>query len=150
MIIDKYNEDLFYAGVDALVNPVNCVGVMGKGLALQFKKMYPGNFEEYKKACSLNKVVPGELFVWISDDLFDDVIIINFPTKRHWRDNSVLRDIEDGLTSLVKIIKSMKINSIAIPPLGCGLGGLDWNIVRNKIIEYLDVIPDLDIHIYNP
>ena len=76
MIVDKYNEDLLYAGVDALVNPVNCVGVMGKGLALQFKKMYPGNFDEYKKACSLNKVVPGELFVWISDDLFDDVIII--------------------------------------------------------------------------
>ena len=131
MIIYKAG-DIFKEKTEAIVNPVNCVGVMGKGLALQFKIKYPGNFKRYQRACELNKMQPGKMLVTENYDT-KRTLIINFPTKRHWRDSSKIEDIQTGLIDLTKIIKSLNIKSIAIPPIGCGLGGLDWNKVRDLI-----------------
>ena len=115
--------------VEALVNPVNCVGVMGKGLALQFKKAFPDNFKDYKEAWKRGAIRSGKMFVHETGRLLNPRYIVNFPTKDHWRDCSHLDIIEDGLVALVHEIKARDIRSIAIPPLGCGLGGLDWDEV---------------------
>lgn len=137
--------NLLEANVDALVNAVNCVGVMGKGIALQFKKTYPENFIAYKNACDKNEVQPGKMFIFKTNNKF----IINFPTKRHWKDNSNYNDIALGLKSLVNTINNLKIQSIAIPPLGCGLGGLDWNKVKN-MIEHTFENSNVKIMLYEP
>jgi len=137
--------DIFDADVEALVNPVNCVGVMGKGLALQFKKKYPENFDCYKVACNIGDVKIGTMF-----STRPNRIIINFPTKLHWRDKSHIHDIRLGLNDLIKVIDCSNIKSIAIPALGCGLGGLDWEVVKPLIIEYMDQRPDVNAWIYEP
>lgn len=142
--------NILHADVEAIINTVNCVGVMGKGIALQFKKAYPENFTAYKKACDLKEVVPGKMFIYETNYGINPKYIINFPTKRHWRGNSKIEDIENGLIALVSEIKTRKIKSIAIPPLGAGLGGLDWNIVKNMIIQSLSILEDIDIEIYEP
>lgn len=128
----------------SLVNPVNCVGIMGAGLALQFKKQYPNNFKEYKLACNLNKVQLGKMFITRFDD---NRYIINFPTKYHWKENSKIEYINNGLCDLLFQSNYLNIKSIAIPKIGCGLGGLDWNIVKRNII---DIFHDKDfiINIY--
>lgn len=121
--------DILAAEAEALVNPVNCVGVMGKGLALQFKRAFPENYIAYYKACKEGLVKPGTVFVYSDPMHMLPHHIINFPTKRHWRDKSHMGDIALGLVSLVSEVRRLNIMSIAIPPLGCGLGGLQWGEV---------------------
>ena len=114
--------DLLATDAEALVNTVNCVGVMGRGVALQFKDAYPENFTAYAAACKRNEVKPGEMFVTETGRLTNPRYIINFPTKRHWRGDSRMADVESGLLALRREIVDRGIASIAIPPLGSGLG----------------------------
>ena len=116
------------ADAEALVNSVNCVGYMGKGIALQFKKAFPDNFIAYQKACRQGQVQPGKVLVFHTGSMVHPKYIINLPTKRHWKGPSHLEDVRDGVDALVREVKKLKIGSIAIPPLGCGLGGLDWGV----------------------
>jgi O-acetyl-ADP-ribose deacetylase (regulator of RNase III) len=135
---------------EAVVNTVNCVGIMGRGVALQFRNAYPENFSAYLKACHANEVQPGKLFIFETGLLSNPKYIINFPTKRHWRGKSRMEDIISGLQSLVRAIKQKNIRSIALPPLGCGLGGLDWGEVRQYIEDILSEISDTQVTIYEP
>ena len=122
-MIIRTHGDMFDGHYDALINPVNCVGVMGKGLALEFKKRYPEMYEGCRKACSDWNFHPGDLYLY----RYEDVAIICFPTKDHWRDPSKLEYIEHGLKELRGYLaKKPNIRSVAVPKLGCGLGGLDW------------------------
>lgn len=132
MIVYK-NGDIFSEDVEAIINTVNCVGVMGRGLALQFKNKYPQNFKEYEIACKREEVKPGRMFIYQTGQLTNPKYIINFPTKRHWKGKSKIEDVESGLDDLIKILHKLGIKSISIPPLGSGLGGLDWQVVRKKI-----------------
>lgn len=138
------------ADAEALVNTVNCVGVMGRGIALQFKNRFEENFKAYKKACDAGSLHLGGLFVYDYGSLFNPRYIINFPTKDHWRSRSRLADIDAGLDALVKEIEQRNIRSIAIPPLGCGLGGLEWNDVRPRIERALAKLPDVQVLVYEP
>jgi len=142
--------DILKADVEALVNTVNCVGVMGRGIALQFKNAFPGNFKAYAAACSRCEVQPGRMFVYETGELTWPRYIINFPTKRHWRGKSRIEDIEAGLPSLVAEIRHRNIRSIAIPPLGSGLGGLDWAKVRPLIENALGAVPETEVVIFEP
>ena len=126
-IIRFTQGDILRADVEALVNTVNCVGVMGRGIALQFKKAYPENFRAYAAACKLGEVEPGRVFVFETSRLTNPRYIINFPTRRHWRGKSRIEDIEDGLRALSSEVSARGIRAIAVPPLGSGLGGLDWS-----------------------
>ncbi|MGI9558790.1 MAG: macro domain-containing protein [Thermodesulfobacteriota bacterium] len=145
---------------DVLVNTVNCVGVMGKGVAKEFKRKFNKNFEEYEAACKKKEVKPGEMFLYkvcdkgngMSDMFSLPKYIVNFPTKQHWRAKSRMEYIEDGLKDLVKKIQRRKsyIQSIAIPPLGCGAGGLDWSIVRPLIERAFEDMNNLEIIIFEP
>ncbi|WP_127562621.1 macro domain-containing protein [Nioella ostreopsis] len=141
--------DVLRADVDALVNTVNCVGVMGRGIALQFKKAFPVNYEEYRAACDHGEVVPGRMFITERHALSGPKFIVNFPTKRHWRGKSRIEDIETGLDALRSDILARGIRSIAIPPLGAGLGGLNWQDVRSRIEKRLGDL-DIDIVVYEP
>lgn len=142
--------NLLDSKAEALVNTVNTVGVMGKGIALQFKQMFPNNFKIYKDICKNKELKVGELLVTKDDALFGGrKIIINFPTKTSWRLPSEYKYIEDGLDELVKVIKEHNIKSIAIPPLGSGNGGLDWNKVK-QILEKSLADLDCEIFIYEP
>lgn len=136
--------------VEALVNTVNCVGVMGRGIALQFKKSFPENFKSYADACRREAVRPGSMFVHELGQLANPRYIINFPTKRHWRGKSQMGDIESGLAALAEEIRSRGIRSVAIPPLGSGLGGLDWAAVRSRIEAALEDLTDVEIVVFEP
>lgn len=142
--------DILKQDCEAIVNTVNCVGVMGKGIALQCKRAYPANFRAYSAACLQGRVVPGSLFTFDNGGLVNPRYIINFPTKRHWRNRSRIGDIDAGLVALVREIKELKIRSIAIPPLGSGLGGLSWPHVRQKIVEALSPLAEVDILVLEP
>lgn len=142
--------NLLRSDAEALVNTVNCVGYMGKGIALQFKKAFPNNFAAYHKACKQNQVLPGQMFVYESGDMVNSKIIINFPTKRHWRNSSHIEDVQSGLVALVEEVKNRGIKSIAIPPLGCGLGGLDWLEVKPLIEAAFAELPDVEVQLYEP
>lgn len=133
----------------ALVNTVNLVGVMGKGIALQFKKQFPINFKLYKKACEENTIGIGKLLVTKEQTVFGEKIIINFPTKKDWRKSSEYSYIEDGLDDLIRIIGEYHLKSVAIPPLGAGNGGLHWEIVKKIIEGKLSSLP-IDIIVYEP
>lgn len=141
--------DLLQSDAEALVNAVNTVGVMGKGIALQFKNQYPENYKVYKAACNKGALIVGTILIVKDGDLFNQKFIVNFPTKQHWRSPSEISYIQDGLIALKKAIREYDIQSIAIPPLGCGLGGLDWNVVKAMIIEALQDL-DINIAIYEP
>lgn len=143
------NGDIFIDQAEAIVNTVNCVGVMGRGLALQFKNKYPENFREYQKACKQNFVKPGRMFVFETGELIGPKYIINFPTKRHWKAKSKIEDIQSGLQDLVKTIEQYGISSVAIPPLGSGLGGLPWGLVKNEIIQALNDV-SCEVIVYEP
>ena len=152
----------------ALVVPVNCVGTMGKGLALKFKEQYPDNFESYKDACSLGQMQVGRVFVTntltrsrrsVFEPIVKDPIpvpsalhrlIINFPTKRHWRDPSQLEWIDWGLQDLVRELTDRNIRSVAIPALGCGEGGLEWRQVKILIEQYVSQVDNLIATVYEP
>lgn len=142
--------DILKVQAEALVNTVNCVGVMGRGIALQFKKAFPTNFRAYESACERGEVRPGRMFVFETGRLTNPLFIINFPTKRHWRGASRLSDIELGLHALVEEINSRGIRSIAIPPLGSGLGGLDWNDVKPVIERILAPLTDVSVTVFEP
>ncbi|HEX3467709.1 MAG TPA: macro domain-containing protein [Candidatus Elarobacter sp.] len=142
--------DILGADAEALVNTVNCVGIMGRGVALQFKNAFPENFKAYAKACKAKDVVPGSMFVFETHALANPKYIINFPTKRHWRGKSRLEDIDSGLTALVDEVRSRKIRSVAIPPLGAGLGGLEWSEVRPRIERAFSHFGDVDVMVYEP
>lgn len=142
--------NLLDADVEAVVNTVNTVGVMGKGIALQFKRAFPENFRAYERACRNGEVRLGRMFVHETNSLHGPRFVINFPTKSHWKGSSKLVDIKNGLHSLVETIRIFGIKSIAVPPLGCGLGGLDWNDVRPLIEAALKPLSDLEVHLYAP
>ena len=129
-MIEYTTGDILRSDAEALVNTVNCVGVMGRGIALQFKNLFPANFKAYAAACKRQEVRPGRMFVFDIGQLTLPRYIINFPTKRHWRGKSRMEDIESGLAALVETIRERGIRSIAVPPLGSGLGGLDWVEIR--------------------
>lgn len=142
--------NIFDAQAEALVNTVNCVGIMGRGIALQFKNMFPDNFKAYAAACVRGAVEPGRMFVFDTGELTLPRYIMNFPTKRHWRGKSRIEDIESGLVALVAEIRTRDIRSIAIPPLGSGLGGLDWAQVKPLIASALADLNDVDIVVFEP
>ena len=142
--------NLLKADAEALVNTVNCVGYMGKGIALQFKQAFPSNFAVYEHACKLHEVQPGRMLVYERDSYINPKYIINFPTKRHWRGKSKLEDMEKGLDSLVYEVKRLGIKTIAIPPLGCGNGGLEWGVVRPMIEKAFEAVSEVDVSLYPP
>lgn len=149
-VITLTTGDILKAETEALVNTVNCVGIMGRGVALQFKKAYPANFKAYEAACRRDEVQPGRMFVFETGKLTSPRYIINFPTKRHWRGNTRLEDIDAGLEALVSEIKRLNIQSIAIPPLGCGLGGRKWSEVKPRIQKALEAVPNVHAVVYQP
>ena len=142
--------DITIEDAEALVNTVNCVGVMGKGIALAFKQAFPGNFKAYAEACKLGAVQPGRMFVFETGRPTNPHYIINFPTKRHWRAKSRMEDIDSGLRALVDEIRTREILSVALPPLGSGSGGLDWNEVRSRIDGALGGLSGVHIIVYEP
>lgn len=146
----KQGDLLRQDDVDAIVNTVNCVGVMGKGIALQFKNKWPANYSAYEAACKARQVRPGAMFVFDSGGLIKPNFIINFPTKDHWRGKSRVEFIRDGLVDLVAQIKRLGIRSIAIPPLGCGNGGLEWDEVRPLIEQTFAALPDVEVRLFGP
>lgn len=149
-MIHYTSGNLLNARTDAVVNTVNTVGVMGKGIALMFKERYPENFKAYEAACKAGEVRVGELFITPSGELDGPQWIINFPTKKHWRHPSKLEWVQDGLVALKQFILEKKIHSIAIPPLGCGNGGLEWQVVRPIIKAALDDLEGVDVLIFEP
>lgn len=149
-MVEYKKGDILKENAEALVNTVNCVGIMGRGIALQFKNTYPENFKSYAAACKRNEVRPGRMFVFETGQLTNPRYIINFPTKRHWRGKSRIEDLEAGLVALAEVIRSRNIRSIAIPPLGSGLGGLDWSDIRPRIEMTLREFSNLKAVIFEP
>lgn len=147
-MIEYKTGDILAEDAEALVNTVNCVGIMGRGIALQFKNAFPENFNAYAAACKREEVQPGKMFVFETNQLTNPRYIINFPTKRHWRGKSRMEDIDAGLNALVKEIKERNIRSIAIPPLGSGLGGLNWSQVRTCIEQALDGLDNVRVIVF--
>ncbi len=144
------NGDIFCANVEAIVNTVNCIGVMGKGVALQFKYKYPNNFNFYKKICDAGKMIVGKVLIFDRETTDSPKYIINFPTKRHWKGKSKIEDIIKGLDSLVKVVEERNIKSIAIPALGSGLGGLDWLLVKSIIIDAFSDLQNVEVQLFEP
>ena len=149
-MIHKATGNLLQAEAEALVNTVNCVGFMGKGIALQFKQAWPENFEAYAKACKGGEVRPGRMFIWETGRMVNPKFIINFPTKRDWRGKSRIEDIKSGLRALIADVRTLGIRSIAVPPLGCGNGGLDWREVRPLIEAAFAEAPSVEVFLYSP
>lgn len=149
-MIQYTSGNILHADVEALVNTVNCVGIMGRGIALQFKNAYPENFAAYARACKAEDVRPGRMFVYDTGALTNPRYIVNFPTKRHWKGKSRMEDIESGLEDLERVIRSKGIRSIAIPPLGAGLGGLDWAEVKPRIEQAMASLDDVVVQVYEP
>ena len=149
-VIEYSTGDLLAEKTDALVNAVNCVGNMGAGIALQFKRAWPENFRAYAAACRNGEVQPGRMFIFETRQLAPPRYIVNFPTKRHWRGNSRMEDIDAGLGALVAVIPRLGLDSIAVPALGAGLGGLPWNEVRVRIERALEALPGLRVVVFEP
>ena len=150
LMVELTQGNILKAEAEVLVNTINCVGFMGKGLALQFKKAYPDNFDDYRKACAAGEVQPGRMHIFELGSMLNPKFVINFATKRDWRANSRYEDIEAGLKALVTDVRRLGITSIAVPPLGCGLGGLDWNRVRPMIETAFAALPSVRVLLYEP
>ena len=152
MSVTLTQGDLLKAEADALVNTVNCVGVMGKGIALQFKKKWPAAYRDYKKVCDREELRPGMMHIHDLGELAGKpYYIIHFPTKDHWRGKSKVSYVEEGLTELVKTVQTLGIKSIAIPPLGCGNGGLEWPLVERMIKDAFAPLKDtVEVLLYAP
>ncbi len=149
-MITEITGNILESNAEAIVNPVNCVGVMGKGLALQSKRAYPENFFAYAAACRSEEVKLGSMFVFARNTIGNPKWIINFPTKDHWRNSSRLEYIRDGLADLRTIIANLGLTSIAVPALGTGNGGLNWNEVRSTIRKGLGELEHVEIKLYTP
>ena len=149
-MLELVEGNLLEAEADALVNTVNTEGVMGKGVALQFAKKYPEMLTAYKAACKAGEVQPGRMHIFERGEMFQPRFIINFPTKRHWRSPSRLEDIEAGLRALASDIERLRIQSIALPPLGCGNGGLDWSDVFPRIKAALALLQGVRVLVFAP
>ena len=149
-MIEIAKGNLLTADAEALVNTVNCIGYMGKGIALQFKQAYPENFKAYEKVCRAQKLHPGRMFVFKTQLLQNPKYIINFPTKRHWKGNSKIEDIKTGLVALIREVKQLGIRSIAVPPLGCGLGGLNWSEFQPMIESAFAELPGVHVLLFAP
>ena len=149
-MIELTQGDILRADAEALVNTVNCVGVMGRGIALQFKKAFPENFKRYKAVCDKKELQPGKMYIHDLNRFLNPRYVINFPTKRHWRGKSRMADIEAGLKTLVVEVRQRGIHSVAIPPLGCGLGGLPWVDVRARIEDAFNDLKDVRVLLYEP
>lgn len=145
----KVEGNLLQASADALINTVNTEGVMGKGIALQFKEAFDLNYRLYRQACKEQRVRVGEMFVTETHELVGPRFIINFPTKRHWKEKSRLEYIIDGLEDLKRVITKCGITSVAMPPLGCGNGGLDWQQVRPLIVQTMADVA-VPVQLYEP
>lgn len=149
-MIKLFRGNILESDTEAVVNTVNTVGVMGKGIALQFKELFPENFLLYEKACKNEEVRLGKMFVTVPNQLTNPKYIINFPTKAHWKQKSSYSIIESGLEDLIRVIEEKQIVSISVPPLGCGNGGLDWNKVRPMIENKLSQLIDVEVILYEP
>ena len=151
-MITETKGNLLEAKTEALVNAVNCVGVMGRGIALQFRRKFSEDyFKDYKRACQSGQLAIGKVHVYeLKNAETNPRFIINFPTKNHWRGQSRIEDIESGLQSLVEAIKENEIKSIAMPALGCGLGGLDYAEVKPLIERAFVNLPNVDIFLFVP
>lgn len=149
-MIELRADDILRADAEALVNTVNCVGVMGRGIALQFKKAFPANFAAYAAACRRGELRPGRMLVHDLGSRANPRYVVNFPTKEHWRAKSKLEHIDAGLEALVTEARRLGLRSIAIPPLGCGLGGLRWDVVRPRIEAAFAAMPELRVSLYEP
>ncbi|MCR8560314.1 macro domain-containing protein [Mucilaginibacter sp. BJC16-A38] len=142
--------NLLESGAEALVNTVNTVGVMGKGIALQFKHAFPFNYKKYREACKKGELVTGKLLVVKDSSLLTgEKTIINFPTKRDWRNPAKNEYIASGLIELLSYLKQSKLNSIALPALGCGNGGLDWQVIKPMLTGILSELT-IEIIVYEP
>lgn len=150
MTVEVVGGDLFESGCEAIVNTVNTVGTMGKGLAEAFKARYPDNFEAYRLACERDDVRTGIMFVTEHFDMFGPRWLINFPTKQHWSYPSRMEWIESGLADLANVIERHRIRSIAVPALGCSNGGLRWADVRPRIEQALGPLPGCNAKLYPP
>jgi O-acetyl-ADP-ribose deacetylase (regulator of RNase III) len=148
-VIRFLRGNLFDSDAEALVNTVNTHGVMGKGIALEFKKRFPANYEFYRQACEQGQVQIGKMLVFPTQSL-QPQYIINFPTKQHWRGRSKLEYIQRGLQDLVCVVQQQRIRSIALPPLGCGHGGLRWEQVKPLIEQAFASLPDVEVQVYEP
>lgn len=150
-MINFTTGDLLHSGAQALVNTVNTVGVMGKGIALHFKQAFPHNFAVYAEACHRGELTPGKMLV-VSDTnpAIGQCLIVNFPTKVHWRNPSRYEWVEAGLNDLVRVVNQYHISSIAVPPLGCGNGGLDWNRVKTMIEQALGTLEGVNVIVFEP
>ena len=146
MIHYKTNENILESNTQVLVNPVNCVGVMGKGLALQFKGKFPDYFKDYKYRCTKDRVKLGRVNPYCLDK-DNNKWLVSFPTKYHWRDKSEISSIKSGLSGLRNFCVNFRVISVAIPKLGCGLGGLDWNDVKPLVEEVFGDVT-FDVYIY--
>lgn len=131
--------------MQTITNTINCVGVMGKGLALEFKKRFPEMFEDYRRRCNAGEVRMGTPYIYKASTPF----ILNFPTKDHWRNMSYYLGIEQGLDYVAENFEKLGITSLAVPALGCSNGGLDWNRVRPMIELKLGGLP-IQIEVYPP
>ncbi|HUB05844.1 MAG TPA: macro domain-containing protein [Myxococcales bacterium] len=149
-MIEFLAGDILKADAEALVNTVNCVGFMGRGIAAQFKRAFPENYEAYRLACGRGEVRPGAMFVFETGRGGGPRFVINFPTKRHWRGESRIEDIDSGLVALIKEVERRRIRSIAVPPLGCGLGGLTWRDVRPRIEHAFSTLPEVRVLAFEP
>ena len=149
-MIELHHGDLLEAPAEALVNAINTEGVMGKGIALQFRRKYPEMFRAYEKACKAGEVRLGHMHIFDLGTPGGPRWIVNFPTKGHWRERSRMGDIETGLTDLSAQIAKLGIKSIAMPALGCGNGGLDWTTVRPLIEARLSRLPDIRVLLFPP
>jgi len=148
-MISQGTGSIFNSNAEAIVNAVNCVGVMGAGLARAFKNRYPLMNEQYVLKCSLGLLRPGVMDLYILDAT-KPKYIINFPTKDHWKDPSHLNFINLGRYELMRMVKNWKIKSVAIPALGCGLGGLDWNDVKPALMHMDMFMPEVNWILYDP
>ncbi len=142
--------NLLEADVEVLVNTVNTVGVMGKGIALQFKQAFPENFKAYQKAYRNKELKPGKILAVPTGQFINPKYIFNFPTKRHWRGNARIEDIKAGLNDLTRLVQELQIQSIAIPPLGCGFGGLNWSVIKPLIEDAARNIPYVKVIAFEP
>jgi len=149
-MIELTYGNLLETDAEALVNTVNCVGVMGKGIALQFKQAFPANFAQYEQACRQGQMQTGKMLVVATGQLVNPRYIINFPTKRHWKGKSKLEDIKAGLAALISEVKQLGLKSIALPPLGCGNGGLDWAEVKPLIEVAFEELPEVKVLLFEP